>query len=50
MNESVKAQSDTLISAQKVHNPTRTSVTEKFKDLKIGTVFEYHVYDILGFH
>ena len=24
--------------------PTRTSVTGKFKELKIGTVFEYHVY------
>ena len=29
--------------------PTRTSVSEKFKDLKIGTVFEYHVYEILKF-
>ena len=29
--------------------PTRTSVTEKFKDLKIRTVFEYHVYEILKF-
>ena len=29
--------------------PTRTSVTDKFKDLKIGTIFEYHVYEILEF-
>ena len=29
--------------------PTRTSVTEKFKDLKVWTVFEYHVYEILKF-
>ena len=29
--------------------PTRTSVTEKFKDLKTGTVFEYPVYKNLKF-
>ena len=29
--------------------PTRTSFTEKFKDLKIGTVFENHVYEIFKF-
>ena len=28
---------------------TRTSVTEKFEDLKVGTVFEYHVFEILKF-
>ena len=29
--------------------PTRTSVTGKLKDLKIGAVFRYHVYMILKF-
>ena len=29
--------------------PTTTSVTENFIDRKIGTVFEYHVYEILKF-
>ena len=29
--------------------PTRTSVTEKFNELKIRTVFEYHVYEIFKF-
>ena len=29
--------------------PTRTRVTEIVKDLKIGTAFEYHVYEILKF-
>ena len=29
--------------------PTKTSVTEKFNDLKLGPVFEYHVYEILKF-
>ena len=29
--------------------PTRTSVTENFNELKIRTVFEYHVYEIFKF-
>ena len=29
--------------------PTRTSGTEKFNELKIRTVFEYHVYEIFKF-